>query len=272
MGDDVNWAQLLIGAGVGVLLTFVLARGLDFVRNRPRLEVRLHEARERLYVRRDLHDGQPRFLVCEPTDPAALLVITLDLLVVNKSYQADGLVSVQLSSPAAGWSSGLRGRERADEPFRGLNVDAHSIAPARLRFFLHRDSRGQEPGFGPAVVRRRSPGSGATRRNGPGPRRTARRERIDTTPRRARRLDPAYPPGGHRHLADPLPEQAATEPAAGGGVEGPLAQSARRGRRTLAAGRPRTPTSACADEVEASWTAGGPRRSPSPRPSRRRPA
>ena len=48
---SVSWQQLVLGGVSGVLLTFVLARGLDISRNRPHLSVQLGETRERLYVR-----------------------------------------------------------------------------------------------------------------------------------------------------------------------------------------------------------------------------
>lgn len=53
VSSNPNWLQLFLGGSIGVLLTFILARGLDTVRNRPYLEVRLQETQERLYVRND---------------------------------------------------------------------------------------------------------------------------------------------------------------------------------------------------------------------------
>ncbi len=95
VSSNPNWLQLFLGGSIGVLLTFILARGLDTVRNRPYLEVRLQETQERLYVRDDGMGGSPRFIVCDPGDSDAQLVITLDLLCVNHSTNA--MVSSQLS-------------------------------------------------------------------------------------------------------------------------------------------------------------------------------
>ena len=89
---SVSWQQLLLGGVSGVLLTFVLARGLDISRNRPHLSVQLGETRERLYVRDVGEGGRTRLLVCEPANPAAQLVITLDGLCVNHSFQPDALI------------------------------------------------------------------------------------------------------------------------------------------------------------------------------------
>jgi len=140
-----NWLQLFLGGSIGVLLTFILARGLDTVRNRPYLEVRLQETQERLYVRNDGVGGSPRFIVCDPGDPNAELVLTLDLLCVNHSYQRDGLIAAELSFENL--QDRIPGRVRADEPFLGMNVDAHSIQHVRLRYFVHKQSKGSHRGY-----------------------------------------------------------------------------------------------------------------------------
>jgi hypothetical protein len=144
-GSNPNWLQLVLGGSIGVLLTFFLARGLDLARNRPNLEVRLQETRERLYVTDEGSGGSPRFIVCDPWDDRAQLVITLDLLCVNHSYQRDGLVSAKLSFKT--FLDEIPGRVRADEAFLGMNVDGHSIEHVRLRFFLQRQSQGATRGY-----------------------------------------------------------------------------------------------------------------------------
>jgi hypothetical protein len=145
VSSNPNWLQLFLGGSIGVLLTFILARGLDTVRNRPYLEVRLQETQERLYVRNDGMGGSPRFIVCDPGDPNAELVITLDLLCVNHSYQRDGLIAAELS--LENLQDRIAGRVRADEPFLGMNVDAHSIQHVRLRYFVHKQSQGSHRGY-----------------------------------------------------------------------------------------------------------------------------
>ena len=146
--SQTNWTQLLLGGSIGVLLTFLLARGLEVVRNRPRLDVVLQDPRERLYVKDIGVGGATTLIVCEPADPAAQLVVTLQLLCLNRSYQADGVVAADLSAPDLGWTAPVRGRLRADEPFSGLNVGAHSIESVRLRFFIFRASHDGSRGYG----------------------------------------------------------------------------------------------------------------------------
>ena len=146
--SQVNWTQLLVGGTLGVILTFLLARGLEIVRNRPRLDIRLQDPMERLYVEDVGERGSTRLVVCEPTNPNAQLVITLQLLCLNRSYQSDGVVAAELSAPNIGWTAPVRGRVRADEPFSGLNVGAHSIESIRLRFFIFKMSHDGSRGYG----------------------------------------------------------------------------------------------------------------------------
>src|SRR4029453_6855607 len=92
--------------------------------------------------------GSTRLIVCEPDDPTARLVITLDVLCVNESFQPDALIGASLASPAVEWSMSVRGRIRLDEPFTGVNVPPHSITPVRLRFFLNRTAQAGQRGYG----------------------------------------------------------------------------------------------------------------------------
>jgi hypothetical protein len=209
--SEINWLQLLLGGSMGALLTFLLARGLDLVRNRPRLEVRLQDTRERLYVRNKGAKGQVRLVVSEPDDPEAMLVITLDLACVNRSYQPDGLVAAKLSAPNIGWTTPVRGRIRADEAFTGLNVEAHSVRPVRLRFFLNRMSHGSEPGFGSLPLWSEDPlpepaagrGDGAATRSSPAVAPLPLHVRSDCS----RSVDTSYTPRRRWHARDPLPDK-----------------------------------------------------------------
>lgn len=146
--SQTNWTQLLVGGTLGVIVTFLLARGLEIIRNRPRLDVRLQDPMERLYVEDVGEGGSTRLIVCEPANPNAQLVITLQLLCLNRSYQSDGVVSAELLAPQLGWTAPVRGRVRADEPFSGLNVGAHSIESIRLRFFIFKTSHDGSRGYG----------------------------------------------------------------------------------------------------------------------------
>jgi hypothetical protein len=147
--SGINWAQVLLGGTFGTIFAFLLARGLDVVRGRPRLDVRLLETRERLYVR-DIGGvgGGSALYTASFLHHDSILVVTLDLGCINKGYQADGLLSAALLAPGLGWAAPVFGRVRLDEAFNGLNVPSHSIAAVRLRFFLRKESHGGRPGFG----------------------------------------------------------------------------------------------------------------------------
>ncbi|MGY1684990.1 hypothetical protein ACI8AK_05310 [Geodermatophilus sp. SYSU D00867] len=145
---SVSWPQVLLGGLSGVLLTFALARGLDISRNRPNLSVQLGETRERLYVRNLGEGGATDLIVCDPDDPLAQLVITLDILCVNHSFQPDALIRARLTAPSVEWRMPVSGRIRLDEAFTGVNVAPHSVTPVRLRFFVSKVAGAAQAGFG----------------------------------------------------------------------------------------------------------------------------